>query len=160
GLALSSDGSKLYVALSASNKLGVIDTATMQLVTEVPVGTAPAAVAVVGNEAFVSNRGGKTPAPGDTTNDSAGTKVDFNPTTGATTNGTVSVVDLATNAVTDNIKVGLQPASLTVHDGSLFVTNTNSDTVSIINAASHKVTQTFNVEPLPGSSVGASPNSV
>jgi YVTN family beta-propeller protein len=38
------------------------------------------------------------------------------------------------------------------------VTNTNSDTVSIIDSTTNAVTQTFNVEPLPGSTVGASPN--
>ncbi|MBO0875543.1 MAG: phosphoesterase [Pseudonocardia sp.] len=160
GLAVSSDGSTLYAALSASNELGVIDTATMELTTKIPVGNAPAAVAIVGNQAFVSNRGGRPAVAGDPTNDSAGTQIVWNPQTAASATGTVSVVDLATATVTDTVKVGLQPASLTVHDGSVFVTNTNSDTVSIIDAASHRVTQTFNVEPLPGSTVGSSPNSV
>jgi YVTN family beta-propeller protein len=159
-LALSADGTTLYTALSASNDLGVIDTATMQLVTKVPVGNAPAGVAIVGNQAFVSNRGGRPAVPGDPTNNSAGTPIVFNPVTGASTTGTVSVVDLTTNTVTHTINVGLQPASLTVNDGSVFVTNTNSDTVSIIDAASDQVTQTFDVEPLPGSTVGSSPNSV
>jgi YVTN family beta-propeller protein len=159
-LAVSSDGSTLYAALSASNSLGVINAATMQLVTKVPVGNAPADVAIVGNEVFVSNRGGNPPTAGQPSNNSAGTQIAFNPVTGASTNGTVSVVDVATNTVTDTIKVGLQPSSLTVHDGSVFVTNTNSDTVSVIDAASHRVTQTFNVEPLPGATVGSSPNSV
>lgn len=160
GLAVSSDGGTLYAALSASNQLGVINTATMQLVTEIPVGNAPGAVAVVGKQVFVSNRGGRPAAAGDPTNDSAGTQVVWNPKTAASSTGTVSVVDGATNTVTDTIKVGLQPASLTMHDGSLFVANTNSDTISIISATSHRVTQTFNVEPLPGSTVGSSPNSV
>ena len=160
GLALSPDGTRLYAALSASNKLAVIDTATDQVMNKIPVGNAPADVALVGDKAFVSNRGGRPAAAGDTTNNSDGTQVVSDPVTGASTTGTVSVVNLSTGAVTDTIKVGLQPASLTVHDGSVFVTNTNSDTVSIIDGASDKVTQTFNVEPLPGSTVGASPNSV
>ena len=160
GLAVSPDGTKLYAALSGSNKLGVIDTTTNTLTDQIPVGNAPQDVAIVGDEAFVSNRGGRPAVAGDTTNSSDGTPVVSSPVTGASTTGTVSVVNLGTNTVTGTINVGLQPTSLTVHDGALFVTNTNSDTVSIIDAASRKVTQTFNVEPLPGSTVGASPNSV
>jgi YVTN family beta-propeller protein len=160
GLAVSPDGSTLYVALSASNSVGVINTATMTLATKIAVGQAPAAVAVVGDQLFVSNRGGRVPVAGDTTNNSAGTPIVFNPANGAATTGTVSVINTATNTVSDNINVGRSPASLTVHDGSVFVTNTNDDTVSIINAATHQVTQTFNVNPLPGSTEGSSPNSV
>jgi YVTN family beta-propeller protein len=160
GMAISADGTKLYSVLNGTNQLAVIDTTTNQVVSRIPVGNTPQDVAIVGNEAFVSNRGGRPAAAGDTTNNSDGTAIVSDPVTGASSTGTVSVVDLSTNQVTDTINVGLQPASLTVHDGSVFVTNTNSDTVSIIDAASHKVTQTFNVKPLPQSSVGASPNSV
>jgi YVTN family beta-propeller protein len=160
GLAVSSDGTKLYAVLNGTNQLAVIDTAMNQVMGRIPVGNTPQDVAIVGNEAFVSNRGGRPAGTGDTTNKSDGTSIVSDPTTGASTTGTVSVVDLATNTVTDTINVGLQPSSLTVHEGSLFVTNTNSDTVSVIDAASHEVTQTFNVEPLPGSDVGAAPNSV
>ncbi|MGW4487427.1 bifunctional YncE family protein/alkaline phosphatase family protein [Amycolatopsis sp. NPDC004368] len=159
-LALSADGAKLYLALSGSNKLGVVDTATNTLTAQVAVGNGPQAVAIVGGKAFVSNRGGRTAVAGDTTNKSDGTNIVSDPVTGASTTGTVSVVDLGTNAVVDTVDVGLQPTSLTQHDGSVFVTNTNSDTVSVIDAATHKVTQTIDVEPLPGIRVGAYPNSI
>jgi len=159
-LAVSADGSTLYAALSASNTLGVIDTATMTLTTKIPVGDAPGAVAIVGDHAFVANRAGDPPAAGSPSDDSAGTQVASDPRTGAATSGSVSVVDLSTNAVTDTIKVGLSPASLTVNDGSVFVANSGSDTVSVIDATSHKITQTFNVNPLPGTRLGASPNAV
>jgi YVTN family beta-propeller protein len=45
GMALSPDGSKLYVALNGANTLGVIDTSTNQLVQQIPVGNAPRQVA-------------------------------------------------------------------------------------------------------------------
>ncbi|MEV0070930.1 bifunctional YncE family protein/alkaline phosphatase family protein [Amycolatopsis sp. NPDC050768] len=160
GLTLSADGAKLYLALSGSNKLGVVDTATNTLTAQVAVGNAPQAVTIAGNKAFVSNRGGRTAVAGDTTNKSDGTNIVSDPVTGASATGTVSVVDLATNTVVDTVNVGLQPTSLTQHDGAVFVTNTNSDTVSVIDAATHKVTQTVNVEPLPGIQVGSSPNSI
>lgn len=59
GMAFSPDGSKAYVALNGSNTLGVIDTATNALVTEIPVGNAPRQVVLVGDQAFVSNEGGR-----------------------------------------------------------------------------------------------------
>ncbi len=158
GLAVSPDGTTLYAALSGSNALGVIDTTTDKVVDQIPVGNAPQAVAIVGGAAYVTNRGGRVAVTGDTTNESDGTPIVSSPVTGASTTGTVSVVNLSSNAVTGTINVGLQPSSVTAEGTTLFVTNTNSDTVSIIDATTNAVTQTFNVEPLPGSTVGASPN--
>jgi YVTN family beta-propeller protein len=160
GLALASDGSKLYVALNGNNTLGVIDTATDELVKEIPVGNAPREVVIAGSKAFVSDQGGRKPVAGDTTNNSDGTPIVSDASTGAATTGTVSVVNLASEAVSDTIDVGLSPDSETLDGSTLFVTNSNSDTVSVIDTKNDGVTQTFNVEPLPGSTVGAAPNSV
>ena len=61
GMALSPDGSKLYVALNGANKLGVIDTATDTVLDEIPVGNAPRQVVLAdnGTVAYVSNEGGR-----------------------------------------------------------------------------------------------------
>jgi YVTN family beta-propeller protein len=160
GLALASDGSKLYVAINGNNTLGVIDTATDELVKEIPVGNAPREVVIAGGKAFVSDQGGRKSAAGDTTNNSDGTAIVSDPSTGAATTGTVSVVNLGSETVSDTINVGLSPDSETLDGSTLFVTNSNSDTVSVIDTKNDGVTQTFNVEPLPGSTVGAAPNSV
>lgn len=160
GLALSEDGSKLYVALNGNNALGVIETSTDKLLKEIPVGNAPREVVISGGRAFVSNQGGRKALPGETTNESDGTAIVSDPSTGAATTGTVSVVDLASEAVSDTINVGLEPDGETLDGSTLFITNSNSDSVSIIDTGTEKVTQTFNVEPLPGSTVGAAPNSV
>ena len=72
GMALSQDGSKLYVALNVVNKLGVINTATNQLTKVIKVGNAPRQVVLVGNDAFVSNEGGRPAKPGEYTNNSDG----------------------------------------------------------------------------------------
>jgi YVTN family beta-propeller protein len=160
GLALSADGSKLYVAINGNNSLGVIDTATNELTKEIPVGNAPREVVIAGNKAFVSDQGGRKANSNDTTNNSDGTPIVSDPSTGAATTGTVSVVNLSTEAVADTINVGLSPDSETLNGNALFVTNSNSDTVSVIDTRNDGVTQTFNVEPLPGSTVGAAPNSV
>ena len=102
GMALSSDGSKLYVALNGSNALGVIDTSTDQLLDQIPVGNAPRQVVISpdGSTAYVSNEGGRPANSTDFTNLSDGTPIVSSPSTGAAITGTVSVVNLATGAET------------------------------------------------------------
>ncbi|MFL6076164.1 MAG: bifunctional YncE family protein/alkaline phosphatase family protein [Mycobacteriales bacterium] len=160
GMALSPDGGKLYVALNGNNTLGVIDTATNTLTAQIPVGTAPRQVALVGDEAYVSNEGGRPPVDGDYTNLSYGAPVVADPSTGGATTGTVSVVDLTAGAQAAAIPVGLEPSALYLHGSALFVANSNSDSVSVIDTRRRRVTQTFNVAPLPGSTVGSNPNAI
>ncbi len=57
-------------------------------------------------------------------------------------------------------RVGLDPSSMAVHGTDLLVTNSSDDTVSVIDTAAHQVTQTVNVNPLPGQPYGASPNAL
>jgi YVTN family beta-propeller protein len=158
GMALSSDGSHLYVALNGSNTLGVINTSTNALEKEIPVGNAPRAVVISGNEAFVSNEGGRPAAAGDFTNKSYGTSIVSDPSTGGATTGTLSVVDLAQGVQTSTIPVGLQPTALFLHDKALFVANSNDDSVSIVDTESKQVKQTFNVNPV--AKVGSYPNAI
>jgi YVTN family beta-propeller protein len=161
GMALSPDGSKLYVALNGVNQLGVIDTATNQLVRQIAVGNSPRQVVLVGDRAFVSNEGGRLPQPGDFTNVSGNNQVVASPVTGAATTGTVSVVSLTQNRETTEIPVGLQPTALYLaEDGTLFVANSNDDSMSLINTGRDQVVQTVNVNPLPGSTVGSYPNAI
>jgi YVTN family beta-propeller protein len=160
GMALSSDGSKLYVALNGNNTLGVIDTSTNKLVKEIPVGNAPRQVVLVGNQAFVSNEGGRPKTSGDFTNLSDGTPVVADPSTGGAITGTVSVVDLGAQAQTDSIPVGLQPTALFLHGTSLFVANSNNDSVSIIDTSTKQVAETIHVNPVPGAHVGSYPNAI
>ncbi len=72
-MALSPDGSKLYVALNGSNTLGVINTSTDEVEKEIPVGNAPRQIVLDGNTAYVSNEGGHPAKAGETTNLSDGT---------------------------------------------------------------------------------------
>ena len=161
GMALSPDGSKLYVALNGVNELGVIDTATNQLTQVIHVGNAPRQVVLVGNTAFVSNEGGRPAKPGDFTNESDGTAVVASKVTGAATTGTVSEVNLTTGQEVREIPVGLQPtAEYLAADGTLMVANSNDDTFSLINPKTATVVQTVNVNPLPGSTVGSYPNAI
>jgi YVTN family beta-propeller protein len=161
GLALSNDGSKLYVALNGVNELGVIDTATNKLVKVIRTGNAPRQVVLVGNDAFVSNEGGARAKPGQFTNISDGTAIVASKVTGGAITGTVTEVNLATGKPVKQISVGLEPtAEYLAHDGTLMVANSNDDTLSLINTATGTVVQTVNVNPLPGSTVGSYPNAI
>jgi len=161
GMALSKNGSRLYVALNGVNQLGVINTATNALVRTIPTGNAPRQVVLVGTTAFVSNEGGRRAKPGDFTNNSDGTNIVASKVTGAATTGTVSELNLTTGKAIRQISVGLEPtAEYLAPGGTLMVANSNDDTFSIINTSTGKVEQTVNVNPLPGSTVGSYPNAI
>jgi YVTN family beta-propeller protein len=160
GMALSQDGLRLYVALNGSNTLGVINTTTNTLEKQIPVGNAPRQVVLVGDRAFVSNEGGRAAAGSDFTNLSDKTPIVSDPSTGAASTGTLSVVDVGHETETGTIHVGLQPTALYLHGTTLFVANSNDDSVSIVNTEAEQVTQTFNVNPVPGARVGSYPNAI
>ncbi len=164
GMALSPDGTKLYVALNGSNALGVIDTATNQLVQQIPVGNAPRQVVLAddGTVAYVSNEGGRPATPGDFTNLSDGTPIVSSKVTGAAITGTVSVVNLTTGTEQQEIPVGLQPTALyqDLDSHALFVANSNDDSISVIDEHSNTVTQTIDTNPVPGAQVGSYANAI
>jgi YVTN family beta-propeller protein len=161
GMALSQDGTKLYVALNVVNELGVIDTATNKLTKVIKVGNAPRQVVLVGNNAFVSDEGGRPARNGEYTNNSAGTNIVANKVTGAASTGTVSEVNVVTGKEITEIPVGLEPsAEYLAADGTLMVANSNNDSISLINPTTASVVQTVNVNPLPGTTVGSNPNAI
>ncbi len=162
GMALSPDGSKLYVALNGANKLGVIDTATGTVLDEIPVGNAPRQVALAdnGNVAYVSNEGGRPSNKHDFTNLSDGTPIVSSPSTGAAITGTVSEVNLKTGKEMQEIPVGLQPTALYQDGHALFVANSNDDSLSVIDEQTNRVTQTVRTNPVPGAQVGSYANAI
>lgn len=160
GLALSEDGGALYVILSRNNTLAALDLATRTVTKQIPVGNAPREVVVVGTKAYVSNLGGRPAETGDFTNDSSGTPIVADPKSGRAVTGTVSVVNLAAGAVVKSIEVGLHPSALLHVGAHLFVANTNSDTVSIIDIESDQEVKTIATAPFPGAPFGSSPNAL
>jgi YVTN family beta-propeller protein len=153
------DGKTLLVALNRDNSLGVIDLQTNQLTARIPVGNSPTSVILSGNTAYVTNAGGKTAVPGDFTVDSSGVPIVAEPA-GSSATGTVSAVDLATNTVQKTIPVGLQPSRMAVSGQYVFVANTNSDTLSVIDTKTNDVVQSINIEPYPNAARGSAPNAV
>lgn len=65
--------------------------------------------------------------------------------------GTVSVIETATNTVTDTVSVGSNPfgVSVTPDVTSAYVANRYSNTVSVINTATNAITATVNVGGFP-----------
>lgn len=157
----SADGSTVYAAVNGQNRVVAIDAATGTLKQSWAVGNAPRDMVVVGSKLYVSNEGGRPAKPGETTINSYGTQVPADPKTGATTTGTVSVIDLADPAAAvASIDVGLHPTALYAKKGALFVTDTATDDVSVIDTRKNKVVQTIATQPWPEASVGYEPNAV
>ncbi|MFD4951155.1 alkaline phosphatase family protein [Streptomyces sp. NPDC058451] len=157
----SPDGSTVYSAVNGQNRVVAIDAATGAVRRSWAVGNAPRGIVRVGDKLYVSNEGGRPAKPGDTTINSYGTPVPADPVTAATTTGTVSVIDLARpDSAAGSIDVGLHPTALYAGKGAVFVTNTATNNVSVIDTARGKVVQTIATRPWPEASVGYEPDAV
>jgi YVTN family beta-propeller protein len=158
GLAFSADGSKVYVAYSVLNQLGVIDVASQAVTNLIDVGNVPHSVVVDGNTAWVTDEGGRRATNDDFTNNSDGTAIVADKVHGAAKTGTVSVVDLRAGKEVAQVRVGLHPTAMALSGTSLYVANTNSDTVSVIDTASRAVRSEIAITPYPRAPYGSHPN--
>jgi YVTN family beta-propeller protein len=160
GIAFSPDGRLAYVAFSRSNTLAIIDADTLELREEINVGMAPFGVVVDKDSVFVSNRGGRRAGPGDTVAPSSGSSVVTDPVTGASTSGTVSVVDMRQGSVRE-VAVGLAPSQLTAGpDGKLVaVANGHADSVSILDTAT-LARSDIKIPTFPEAALGSQPTSL
>ncbi|MGW1344389.1 bifunctional YncE family protein/alkaline phosphatase family protein [Kribbella sp. NPDC002412] len=155
----SPDSSTVYSAVNGQNRVVAIDTATGAIKQSWAVGNAPRDLVMVGSKLYVSNEGGRPAKPGEPTINSYGTQVLASQITAATTTGTVSVIDLANPAAAPaSIAVGLHPTALFAKNGAVFVTNTATNNVSVIDTRRNKVVQTIATQPWPEASVGYEPN--
>ncbi len=157
----SPDGSTVYSAVNGQNRVVAINAATGAIEQSWAVGNAPRDMVMVGSKLYVGNEGGRPALAGDTTLNSYNTQVPASLVTGSTTTGTVSVIDLAnSSAAAKSIDVGLHPTALYAKNGALFVTNTNSNSVSVIDTSTDAVVQTISTQPWPEASVGYEPDAV
>ena len=99
GIAFSPNGDTAYVALSRQNTVAVIDARSKQIVRRIDTGIAPWGVLYGSHngKVFVTNRGGRLPKPGDTIAPSSGSEVVTDAVTGASSTGTMSVIDVETH---------------------------------------------------------------
>src|SRR6478735_11176998 len=113
GLAFSSDGTRLYVAFNLSNRLAEFDAESGALLRTFEVGMAPYDVVLAKGKAYVSNWGGRRPAPGDATGPAGrGTEVRVDPVTYIANEGSVSVIDLASGKVGEEVLVQRHASAL------------------------------------------------
>ncbi|HEX6454181.1 MAG TPA: bifunctional YncE family protein/alkaline phosphatase family protein [Trebonia sp.] len=157
----SPDGSTLYAALNGQNTVVAMNPNTGAIEHTWNVGIAPRGLAFVGNKLYVSDEGGRQARPGETTMDSYGSQVPANGYLGTSTTGEVSVIDTSDpSAAVGSIAVGLHPTAMYASGNAVFVANTNSDTVSVIDPTNDQVVQTIETKPWPESSVGYEPNGI
>ena len=135
GVAVSKDGKTAYAVLDNNDTLTKIDLTQPTPVKgkEIRVGNVPQSVIVSpdGKTAYVSNEAGRIANQHDFQEYSNGTPV-VAAKNGATSTGTVSVVNLARFEVTDTIETGLHPTGMAFWGKKLLVANTYSDTLSVI----------------------------
>lgn len=153
----------LYIVLNGTNKVVKYDLGAKAIVWKTDVGVAPFGIAKASGKLYVTNWAGSVPDKSDV--NVAGVpwgsaKVDQR--TGATREGTVSVLDPATGKVLKEIIVGLHPNDIIASaDGkTVFVSNANSDNVSVISTEKNEVAETISVRlnPEKNSFWGDSPN--
>ena len=163
GLAVSADGSRLYVALNVSNRLLEMDAATGRQLRLFDVGNVPYDVLLVGNKAYVSNWGGRRPDTQTLTGPiGIGATVRVDPVRFIANEGSVSVIDLEAGKTTAEIMVGLHASALALSPDAhnLVVANANSDTLSVIDTRSDRVVETVSMRWQPNDPFGASPNAL
>jgi YVTN family beta-propeller protein len=170
GMAISSDGRRLYVALNLSNRLVELEAASGKVLRLWNVGVAPFDVVLVGNKAYVSNWGGRRPdALGVTGPMGHGTRVRVDPVRYIANEGSVSVIALAvTSTGTENqgakteILTGLHSCAMALSPNRrwLVVANAGSDTLSVIDSRTDQIVETIWARQNPSDLLGAQPNAL
>jgi YVTN family beta-propeller protein len=154
----------LYVVLNGNNEIVKMRLKDRSTVWTAPTGMAPYGVVVAASKVYVTNWAGTVPT--DAKQPVAGipySNVYIDPRTGATASGTVSVVDPATGKTEKEINVGLHPTAIisSPDNNYLYVTNGNSDNVSVIRTATNSVVDSISVKlNRDADFIGDSPNAL
>jgi peptide/nickel transport system substrate-binding protein len=155
GVLLTQGGGSSADASIAANAVGVIDSQSGEVVSEIPVGSAPGEVAVGPDAVWVTNANDNTVSRiNPTTNQVVQTiEVGGGPAGvafggGAVwvangLDGTVSRIDPTTNQEVQKIRVGNGPSGVAYGQGAVWVTNSADGTVSRIAPGSGRVTRTL-----------------
>ncbi|MBP1665280.1 MAG: beta-propeller fold lactonase family protein [Bacteroidetes bacterium] len=154
----------LYVVLNGNNKVIKQDLITGDTIWVTDPGVAPYGITLAAGKLYVTNWAGRHPLESDTevagipwgrarVNNSAG---------GSTREGSVTVIDPKTGAIIKELLVGLHPNEI-ISDRTgryVYVTNSNSDNVSVINTLIDEITETISVrlQPEINPFFGDSPN--
>jgi DNA-binding beta-propeller fold protein YncE len=143
GMAITRDGTRLFVAAANRNAVVEVDPATRQVIREFPVQMLPFEPRLSEDERtlVVSNWGGRPPGPGDRSAKSQDLEIVVDDR-GAPASGTVSLIDRATGAAR-HVEVGIHPTAIVVRGGHAYVANAMSDSVSEIAIEAGVVSRTI-----------------
>ena len=161
--ALAVSGEMVVVPLIFDNKLAVLHAG--RPTAAVPTGIAPFGAVTDGDTAWVSNWGGRVATSSDLTAPTgpapSADRVVIDKR-GIAATGTVTRVDLKAMRPVASISVGLHPTALALDSkrSRLYVANTNSDTVSVIDTRKNGVTATFEIQPFRTSVAGIAPSAL
>ncbi len=138
----------LYVVLNGNDQLLKIRFTDKQLIWTAPTGVAPFGLRIIQNKAYVTNWAG--PVVTDTNKESAGVPWGLaytNPVTGATAQGSLSIIDIQTGSHLNELQLGLHPNAIinSPDNRYLYISNANSDYVSVVNVQQERVTDSINV---------------
>ena len=134
GIAISADGSRLYVTNVSQKTVTIVDAATLAIVDARPlapgvngidVGPNPTGALFNGNRLYIAN---------------AGSNGGF---------GTVSVVDTDTNTEIAVINVGNSPQHLALNGTRLYVVDINDSTISVVDTVANAVVGTIALSDAP-----------
>ncbi|MCX6329475.1 MAG: bifunctional YncE family protein/alkaline phosphatase family protein [Bacteroidia bacterium] len=152
-ITIEASGECLYVALNGNNKVIKYDLSTGKILWTVDPGVAPYGLAMASDKLYVTNWAGRHPDAGD--KDVAGVpwglaRVD-NKSGGGTREGSVTVLNTSNGGIIKELVVGLHPNEIISNKKGkfIYVTNSNSDNVTVINAAKDRITETISVRLQP-----------
>ena len=163
GLRVSANGQRLYVAGNLGNRLYEMDAGSGLVLRSWDTGVAPYDVVLAGGEAYVSNLGGRRPTGAELTAAAGqGTTVRVDPVRHIASEGSVTVVELASGKVKTEILAGLHASALAVSpDGRyVVVANTGSDTLEVIETRTDRVIEKIWTRQTPADLFGAQPNAL
>jgi len=163
GLAVSRDGTRLYVVLNLSNRLAEMDTQSGKVLRTWHVGVAPYDVVLLGRKAYVSNWGGRRPGVDSVTGPAGrGTLVRVDPVRYIASEGSISILHLTDDAVNSELLTGLHTSALALSPNRryLVAANSASDTLSVIDTRTDRIIETIWTRQDPGDLFGACPNAL
>ncbi|MEI8225328.1 MAG: bifunctional YncE family protein/alkaline phosphatase family protein [Bacteroidota bacterium] len=148
-----SDREFLYVVLNGNNLVLKQDFVTGEPIWSTDPGVAPYGLTMASGKLYITNWAGRHPDADD--KDVAGVpwglaRVD-NKAGGATREGSVTVLDPANGKIIKEVVVGLHPNEIISDSRGRFVyiTNSNSDNITVINTARDEISETISVRLQP-----------
>lgn len=156
-------GEFLYVVLNGNNQVVKLDLLTDKMIWTTNPGVAPYGITMASGSLFVTNWAGRHPDKGD--KDVAGVpwgEARVSPANGSTREGSVTIIDPSKGRIIKEIVTGLHPNDIisSKRGRYVYITNSNSDNVSVIDARKKTISETISVrlQPEKNSFFGDSPN--